>query len=115
MLLVLAEHLGDPGDGVDRADRGHGQAALAVTALAAFHFHGRSSSRRGTHPARAADQVAVLRLMAGLRDHALARAATAFACSSRSSVLGSKGSPAHWIISAWLSCFGSAIASRNSA
>ena len=31
----------------------------------------------GTHPARAAAQVAGLRLMAGLRDHALARASTA--------------------------------------
>src|SRR3954468_16031648 len=69
----------------------------------------------GSHPARAADQVADLRLVAGLRDHALARASTAFACSSKSIVLGSKGSPTHWTISAWLSCFGSAIATRNSA
>jgi hypothetical protein len=70
---------------------------------------------RGTHSAKAAGQVAVLRLTAGLLDHALASASTAFACSSKSIVLGSKGSPTHWTISAWLSCFGSAIATRNSA
>src|SRR4051794_16192719 len=35
----------------------------------------------GTHLARAVDQRAGLRLVAGLRDHALARASTASACS----------------------------------
>ena len=69
----------------------------------------------GSDPARAADQVAGLRLVAGLRDHALARFSTAFACSSKSMVVGSKGAPTHWTISTWLSCFGSAIAVRNSA
>ena len=68
-----------------------------------------------THSAKTAGQVAVLRLTAGLRDHVLARASTALACSSKSMVLGSKGAPTHRTISAWLSCFGSPIASRNSA
>lgn len=80
----------------------------------AHRFRSRLSSLR-VLIRRTADQVAGLRLVAGLRDHALASASTAFACSSKSMVLGSKGSPTHWTISAWFSCFGSAIASRNSA
>lgn len=61
------------------------------------------------------DQPADLRRVAGLREHALARSSTAFACASKSMMAGSKGVPTHWTISAWLSCFGSPTASRNSA
>ena len=45
-LLVHAEDLGDAGDGVDEAHRGHCQAACARAAPLRFQFHGRSSSRR---------------------------------------------------------------------
>ncbi len=70
---------------------------------------------RRIRPARAADQVDCLRLAAGLRVHALASAATSSARASTSTALGSKVSLAHSFISAWLSCAGSAMASRNSA
>lgn len=50
---------------------------------------------RSASPGRPMVQLAGLRLVAGLRDHALARASTAFACLSKSMVVGSKGSPTH--------------------
>ena len=66
-------------------------------------------------PARATVQVSRLCLAGGLRVPALASAATSSASASTSTVLGSNGSPAHSFISAWFSCAGSSMASRNSA
>ena len=66
-------------------------------------------------PARATVQVDRLRLVGGLRVHALASAATSSASASTSTALGSKVSPIQFFISAWFSCAGSAMASRNSA
>jgi len=66
-------------------------------------------------PARAAVQVDRLRLVGGLRVPALASAATSSASASTSTALGSKVSPTHFFISAWFSCAGLAMASRNSA
>lgn len=45
-VFVLAEHLGDTGDGEDVRDCSHGQAAWLAAVPADRQFHGSSSSRR---------------------------------------------------------------------
>jgi septal ring factor EnvC (AmiA/AmiB activator) len=69
----------------------------------------------GNPPVKAAGQGRLVRFLVEVRDHVLASVATCAASPSASSASGSKSSPIHSVNSAWRSCFGSLMASRNSA